>query len=101
MGRSVTDDTERTKLEKYLKKQGRSELVESLQAFNNEQLKNRLKDQAIHEQVTLNERDNDGTLKKAKATARELSSSYNEQLRMNKKICRYISTLLEDKGGLI
>lgn len=100
MGRSVTDDTERTKLEKYLKRQGRGELVESLQTLNIEELKNRLKDQAIHEQVTLNTRDEDQELRRAKAVAKELNASYNEQLRMNKKICRYINTLLQDKGGI-
>lgn len=95
-----TDDTNQTKLEKYLKAQGRGELIETLQGLTIDELRNRLKDQAIAEQQTLNLREVDKALKESNEKTKELNSTYNEQLRMNKKICRYINELLQDKGGI-
>lgn len=97
----MTEDLEKeaTKLEKYLIRNGRSELVLELRRLNLEQLKKRIQDQAIFKQESITARQKDEGLKNAKDQARELAAPYNESIRMNDKISRFISLLMEDSGG--
>lgn len=93
-------EKEITKLERYLNRQGRTELVQELRRLSNDARRERLKGQAIHEQETLDLRAKDKKLIAAKAEARDLNAIYNEQLRMNKKISRFIHLLIEDSGKI-
>lgn len=95
----ITDELEKemTKLEKYLKKQGRNELVQELHGLKSDQLKSRLLGQAMHYQEIMDTKAIDEKLTDALELVKSLRASYNEQLRMNKKISRFISLLLKDK----
>ena len=91
-------EKEITKLEKYLVKQGRGDLVQELRSLDNDKRRDRLMKQAVHEQEILDTKEKDEDLKKAKETARDMAASYNEQTRMVKKISRFIHLLIEDSG---
>lgn len=91
-------EKEITKLERYLIKQGRQELVNELRNLDNDDRRNRLMKQAVHEQEIMDTRAKDEKLRKAKEEARFQAASYNEQLRFNKKISRFIHLLIEDSG---
>lgn len=97
----MTEDLEKeaTKLEKYLIRNGRSELVVELRRLGLDQLKKRMQDQAIHRQECITARQKDEGLKEAKEKARELAAPYNESIRMCDKISRFVSLLMEDSGG--
>lgn len=91
-------EKEKTKLERYLKKQGRNELITELEGLDNDQRRDRLMKQAVHEQEIMDAKANDRELNAAKEKARDLGAVYNENLRMNKKISRFIHLLIEDSG---
>jgi hypothetical protein len=93
-------EKEITKLERYLNRQGRSELVQQLRNLDNDDRRQRLMKQAVHEQEIQDTKQKDGDLKKAKDLARDLNATYTEQLRMNKKISRFIHLLIEDSGKI-
>ena len=94
----MTEDQEKesTKLEKYLIRQGRQELVLELRQASKDLLKKKIQDQAIYKQETISARQADEGLKEAKAKAREMAAPYNESIRMNEKLSRFISLLMED-----
>jgi hypothetical protein len=97
----MTPDLEKevTKLEKYLIRNGRSELVVELRRLDLEQLKKRIQDQAIYKQESITARQKDEGLSEAKAKAKEMAAPYNESIRMNDKISRFISLLMGESGG--
>lgn len=97
-GGNMDLEKELTKLEKYLIKQGRGDLVQELRSLDNDTRRDRLMKQAVHEQEILDTKEKDEELKKAKEQARFLAGSYNEQTRMVKKISRFIHLLIEDSG---
>ena len=86
------------KLERFLKKQGRNELIEQLRSLNNTDRRNRLMQQAVLEQEIADTKAKDEKLQAAKEAARELNATYTGQLRMAKKIARFIHLLIEDSG---
>jgi hypothetical protein len=98
MSQEITLEKERTKLERYLKKNASPNLVEDLAHLNLEQLKKRIQDQAIHKQDTITSKQGDDDLNKLKDQVRERNSYWNDQIRMNDKISRYISLLMKDLG---
>lgn len=91
-------EKELTKLERYLRRQGRGELVQELRSLDNDERRQRLMKQAVYEQEIMDAKANDAKLKAAKEEARDLGAVYNENLRMNKKISRFIHLLVEDSG---
>lgn len=91
-------ELERTKLEKYLVKNGRLNLVQELRGLDNDSRRQKLMKQAVYEQEIMDAKANDEDLQLAKSRARDLSSVYNENLRMNKKISRFIHLIIEDSG---
>lgn len=91
-------EKELTKLERYLKKQGREELVKELRTLDNDDRRQRLMKQAVYEQEIMDAKANDRKLQAAKEEARDLGAVYNENLRMNKKISRFIHLLVEESG---
>lgn len=98
MSQEITLEKEVYKLEKYLKRNGSPNLVEDLRRLSLEQLKKRMQDQAIHKQDTITEKQNDQALNELKDKVREMNSTYNDQIRMNDKISRFISLLMKDLG---
>ena len=98
MSQELTYEKEVTKLERYLKRNGSPNLVEDLRRLSLEQLKKRMQDQAIHKQDTITEKQNDEKLNKLKDQVREMNATYNEQIRMNDKISRFVSLLMKDLG---
>jgi hypothetical protein len=91
-------EKEITKLERYLIKQGRAKFVQELRSLDNDTRRDRLMKQAVHEQEIMDTRNKDEKLQAAKENARFQAATYNEQLRMNKKISRFIHLLIEDSG---
>lgn len=92
----IDQEAERTKLERTLVKSGRQDLVLDLMALGRAELEERMKQQALYRQESLMAKSEDESLKEAKATARELAAPYNDSIRMNEKISRFISFLLKD-----
>lgn len=90
------NEKERTKLEKYLIRQGRQNLIEELRNLGTDKLKEKLLAQALYKQETIDAKNNDEKLKAAKDTAKEQAAPYNESIRMNDKISRYINALMKD-----
>ena len=94
-------EKEIVKLERYLIKQGRENLVQELRKLDNDDRRQRLMKQAVLEQEIMDtkakEADKD-PVSKAKAIVREHNATYNEQKRMSQKISRFIHLLIEDSG---
>jgi uncharacterized membrane protein len=93
-------EKEITKLERYLTRQGRSELIQQLRKLSNDDRRQRLMKQAVLEQEIQDTKEKDEKLKSAKDLARELNSTYTEQTRMARKISRFIHLLIEDSGKI-
>lgn len=91
-------EKEMTKLERALLKDGRKELVEELRSLDNDARRERLMKQAIYEQEVQDTKNKDEKLKSARAMASFENSKYTDQIRMSKKIARYIHLLIEDSG---
>lgn len=87
---------ESTKLEKYLLKQGRKDLVHDLRKLNPEELKQRLLKQTLYKQEILDSRENNDTLRKLKESVKLENAPYAENIRMTDKIARYINLLLKE-----
>jgi hypothetical protein len=98
MSQEITLEKERTKLERYLKKNGSPNLIQDLSRLSLEQLKKRIQDQAIHKQDTITAKQGDTDLNELKDKVRERNAYWNDQIRMNDKISRYISLLMKDLG---
>lgn len=93
-------EKEITKLERYLIRQGRSELVQELRQLDNDARRQRLMQQAVLEQEIQDTKEKDEKLKAAKDLARDLNSTYTEQTRMSRKISRFVHLLIEESGKL-
>lgn len=98
MSDELAEDKEMIKLERYLKRNGSPNLIEDLRKLTSDELKKRIQDQAIYKQETITAKQNDEALAQAKEKAKELTGPYNESIRMNDKISRFISLLLKDLG---
>lgn len=94
----ITLEKEVTKLEKYLKKEGRQDFVDEMMDGDSERLNAKLLGLAKHRQEILNTRSEDGDLKKAKEEVKDLDAPYKEQLKMNEKLTRFVSLVMKDKG---
>lgn len=100
---SLEEEKEIIKLERYLKKHARDELVSQLRSLDNDALRQRLMKQAVHEQEIMDTKakaaDQD-PVKSAKALVKEHNATFNEQKRMSQKISRFIHLLIEDSGKI-
>ena len=85
-----------TKLEKYLIRQKDSQFVKDLRALTKDQLKKKMQDQAIYRQETVTAKMEDEELKSLKEKVKDLQAPYNDSLKMNDKISRFVSLLLKD-----
>lgn len=95
----MTEDQEKEviKLEKYLRRQKDAQFIIDLRRLSAEELKEKIKIQALYRQETIDARLKDEELKLAKEKARDMAAPYNESLRMNDKICRFISLLISEQ----
>jgi hypothetical protein len=94
-------EKELTKLERYLIRHSRETLIQELKSLSNDQRRNRLMKQAVHEQEIFDTKDKESQkeeIQNAKTMLREFNALYNEQLKLNRKIARYIHLLIEDSG---
>lgn len=91
-------EKEITKLERYLIKEGKENLIRELRDLDNDDRRQRLMKQAVYEQEVQDTKNNDEVLKKARAAANFENSKYTEQVRMSRKISRFIHLLIEDSG---
>jgi hypothetical protein len=94
-------ETELTKLEKFLVKQGRPELILELRALGNDDRRQRLMKQAVLEQEIFDTKDKESQkpqIQEAKTIIKEFNALYSEQLKMTRKIARFIHLLIEDSG---
>ncbi len=98
MSRELTLEKERTKLEKYLKKNARENLVTEINVMNKDQLQKRLLDQQIEKQKEITLKNNNDKLNSLKDQLREQTAVHNERIRMNDKISRFVSLVLEEKS---
>ncbi len=85
-----------TKLEKYLIREGREELVRELRRMGSEDLKKKLQEYAVYRQDLFDFRANDKDLQDAKELVKKLNAPHNENIRMNDKISRFIGLVLKD-----
>lgn len=94
-------EKELTKLEKFLVKNNRQELISQLRSLNNDDRRERLKGQAIAEQEIMDTKEKEAEKEEivnAKAILKEFNATYREQLQANRKIARFIHLLIEDSG---
>lgn len=98
MSRELTLEKERTKLEKYLKKNCRPELIKEINSMGVDQLKQKLQDQTIEKQKEITLKNNNEKLNSLKDQLREQNAVHNERIRLNDKISRFVALVLEDKG---
>lgn len=94
---SEDNEKEITKLERYLRRQKDAQYIIDLRRLSVEELKEKMKTQALYRQETIDAKMKDQDLKLAKEKARDLGAPYNESLRMNDKICRFISLLISEQ----
>ena len=94
----LTLEKETTKLEKFLKKEGRQDFIDEMRAADAGQLEARLLGLAKHAQEITNTRDNDEELRKAKEHAKNLGAPYREQKKMNDKLARFVALMMQEKG---
>lgn len=99
----MDNEKEITKLERYLKRQGREELIKELRGLDNDDLRQRLMKQAVHEQEIADTKakaaDKD-PVANAKSVVREHNATFGEQKRMCQKISRFIHLLIDDSGKI-
>jgi hypothetical protein len=95
----LTLEKEKTKLEKYLVKQGRQDFVNEMDAADVTQLDSRLLGLAKHAQEIANTKANDVELDEAKRAKKDLEAPYRDQLKMNKKLARYVALVMQEKTG--
>lgn len=94
----LLEEKEIIKLERYLKREGREDFVTEMMGASPAQLDSKMLGLAKHREEIQNTKDNDEELKKAKAEAKNLGSPYNDQMKMNKKLTRFVALLMKEKG---
>jgi hypothetical protein len=103
MSRELTHATEKTKLEtKFEKSMGHeaaAKMVSDHEAMSKEQLEERMLDLAKTHQGIINTRNADETLSDLKAQVSSQSKTYNDQLKANADLVRFVALVISDKFG--
>lgn len=94
----LTLEKETTKLEKFLKKEGRQDFIDEMRAATPDQLEAKLLGLAKHAQEITNTRDSDEELRAAKERAKSLGATYREQKKMNDKLARFVALMMQEQG---
>lgn len=89
-------EKELVKIEKYLRKHKDAEFIIELRRLSKDQLEERIKAQALFRQETITAKRDDKILNELKAKVKEFSGPYNDSLRLNDKISRFISLLINE-----
>lgn len=92
----IENEAEKTKLEKYLLKHKDVAFVTELLSLDKAALEERMKKQALFKQETITAKNGDEGLASAKSTANNLAAPYNDSIRMNDRISRFIALILKD-----
>ncbi len=94
----LNEDLEKevTKLEIYLRKNNRQDFIDEMRNAGPEQLDAKMLSLAKHKEEVANTRARDEELKASKAKTKELNAPYNEQLRMNAKLSRFVSLMMQE-----
>jgi len=94
----ITLEKEVTKLEKFLKNEGRQDFIDEMRTVDLEALDAKILNLAKHRQEILNTRANDAELERAKEVKKDLEAPYKEQLKMNEKLTRFVSLVMKDRN---
>jgi hypothetical protein len=94
----ITYELETTKLEKYLNKEGREDIVAEIRGASPDALDAKLLGIAKHNEEIENTKQKDTKLSDAKTEVRVLGATYREQKRMNAKIARFIALVMQERG---
>lgn len=92
----ISRELEATKLEKFLKKEGRQDFIDEIRAASPETLEQKLLGLAKHAQEITNTRDADDELRRAKEHAKSLGATYREQKKMNDKLARFVALIMKE-----
>lgn len=93
-----TLEKELTNLERYLIREGRKEFVDEIRKSDPSAREAKLLSLAKHRQQIVTTMSEDSELKSARDNAKTLAAPYNEQKRMNDKLCRFIHLINKDEG---
>jgi len=91
-------EKETTKLEKYLRKQGRQDFVDEIRAASEATLDSKLLGLAKHREEIRNTKAGDLELEQAKQRKKDLEEPYKDQLKMNEKLSRFIALIMRENG---
>lgn len=90
-------EKEVTKLERYLRKNNRQDFIDEIRAASEDVLDQKMLGLAKHREAIADTRAADDELKVAKLKAKDLAAPYSEQLRMNAKLTRFISLVMQEQ----
>lgn len=93
-----TFEKELTKLEKYLIKNGRKEFVDEIRKGDPGLREAKLLSLAKHRQHIKSTKAQDVELKEISEKKSVLEAPYNDQIRMNDKLCRFIHLINKEEG---
>lgn len=94
----LQDEKEIIKLERYLKREGREDFVTEMQAASPVQLDAKMLGLAKYREEIQNTQNADEKLREAKRHASSLGAGYRDDIKMNKKLTRFVALLMQDKG---
>lgn len=94
----LSDSPERTKLEKFLKNQGRQDFIDDVVNMSREQLDDKMLRLAKHREEIQSTKNKDQELIQVKEKKKMLEAPYREQKKMNDKLARYVMLVMQDRG---
>lgn len=96
--KELTLELETTKLERYLIKHDRADFIKETRGASPETLDAKLLGLAKHNQEISNTKADDEELIQAAQRKKDLEAPYREQLRMNTKLARFVSLIMQEQG---
>lgn len=94
----LDQEKEVTKLERYLKREGRDDFVTEMMGASTQQLDAKMLSLAKHNEEITNTKNEDEELQQAKVKVKVLGAPYRDQTKMNKKLTRFVALLMANKG---
>lgn len=94
----LTLEKETTKLEKFLIKNDRRDFVDDMRGGSRESLDAKLLSLAKHREDIKNTRAKDEKLESVAKEKKELERPYNEQLKFNEKMARFVALIMRENG---
>lgn len=94
----LLDEKEIIKLERYLKREGREDFVTEMMAASPALLDSKMLGLAKYREEIQNTQNADEELKRVKQHAKTLGAPYRDDVKMNKKLTRFVALLMQEKG---